>query len=195
VAGNAKGRKRRFGSIRKLPSGAWQARYTGPDGLLRTGPSPFDAQRAAERWLVETEADMLKGEWVDPDAGKVRLDEYLTRWIKERDLKPRTREEYERTIRLHVQAPLGHLALNQVNAQRIRTWRADRIEAGVGRSTIAKTYRILHTVFATAIDDDLIRRNHAGSRARARTRLLSAQRPHSIRSSRSPRASSRDTGS
>ena len=35
----------------------------------------------------------------------------------------------------------------------------DLLDAGVGRSTVAKTYRILHAVFATAVDDDLVRRN------------------------------------
>ncbi len=30
---------------------------------------------------------------------------------------------------------------------------------GVGPSTIAKTYRILHAIFATAVDDEVIRRN------------------------------------
>ena len=32
---NSKGRRRRFGSIRKLPSGRYQARYSGPDGVDR----------------------------------------------------------------------------------------------------------------------------------------------------------------
>ncbi len=35
----------------------------------------------------------------------------------------------------------------------------DRLAAGVGKPTVAKTYRILHAIFATAVDDDLIRRN------------------------------------
>jgi integrase len=159
VAGNTKGRKRRFGSVRKLPSRSWQARYTGSDGLPRTAPSPFDTKRAAEQWLVETEAEMLRGEWLDPDAGKVKLGEYVDRWIKERDLKARTREEYERHIRLHVTPQLGDISINQISAQRIRTWRTDRLNAGDGKSTVAKTYRILHAIFATAVDDDLIRRN------------------------------------
>jgi integrase len=159
VSGNTKGRKRRFGSVRQLPSGSWQARYTGPDGFLRTGSAPFDTKRAAEQWLVEVESNILKGEWIDPDAGKIELDEYITRWIKERDLKPRTREEYERHIRLHVRTQLGNVALNQMNPQRVRSWRAERFDAGIGKSTVAKTYRILHAVFATAVDDELIRRN------------------------------------
>ena len=29
-----------------------------------------------------------KGEWLDPDAGTVKLEEYIRRWIKEGDLKP-----------------------------------------------------------------------------------------------------------
>ena len=28
--------RRASGAVRKLPSGRWQARYTGPDGALRT---------------------------------------------------------------------------------------------------------------------------------------------------------------
>jgi integrase len=159
VSGNAKGRKRRFGSVRELPSGAHQARYTGPDGLVRKGPAPFDTLRAARDWLVEVEADILKGTWVDPEAGKELLDDYLTRWVKERDLKPRTREEYERIIRLHIRSQLGHLEIGQINAQRIRTWRNNLLDSGVGASTAAKAYRILRAMFTTAVDDESIRRN------------------------------------
>jgi integrase len=51
------------------------------------------------------------------------------------------------------------LALSAITSARIRTWRTDRLVGGVGRSTVAKAYRILHVVFATAVDDDLVRRN------------------------------------
>lgn len=159
MGGNTKGRKRRFGSVRQLSSGRYQARYTGPDGLPRKAPTTFDTKRAAEQWLVETEAEMLRGAWIDPDAGSVTLAEYAERWVTERDLKPRTREEYERHLRLHVAPYLGSYALNDVTAPRIRNWRAERLADGVGKSTVAKTYRILHAIFATAVDDDLIRRN------------------------------------
>ncbi|MBF9129307.1 site-specific integrase [Plantactinospora sp. S1510] len=159
MGGNAKGRKRRFGSVRKLPSGKFQARYTGPDGLPRKAPASFDTKRAAEQWLVETEAELLRGEWLDPDAGRVTLTEYAEGWVKDRDLKARTREEYERHLRLHVTPYLGTRPLNEITAPRIRSWRTARLDDGVGKSTVAKTYRILHAIFTTAVDDDLIRRN------------------------------------
>ncbi|WP_239127012.1 tyrosine-type recombinase/integrase [Asanoa siamensis] len=121
----------------------------------------FATKRGAERWLVETEAEILRGEWLDPDAGKIPLGDYLDQWIKERDLKARTREEYERIARLHIRPQLGKRPLNEVTSAVIRTWRSDRLAAGVGRSTVAKAYRILHAVFGTAADDEppLIRRN------------------------------------
>jgi hypothetical protein len=44
---------RRFGSIRKLPSGRYQIRYPAPEGRMRTGqetyPRVSDAQKGASR--------------------------------------------------------------------------------------------------------------------------------------------------
>jgi integrase len=161
VSGNSKGARRRFGSVRQLPSGKYQVRYVGPDGLPRKAPRTFDTKRAAERWLIETEAEMLRGDRLDPDAGREPLADYADRWLSERDLKARTREEYKRLIRLHVRPYLGGFAVNAITSAHIRTWRADRLAAGVGKSTLAKTYRLLHAIFVTAADDEppLIRRN------------------------------------
>ncbi|HEY2950696.1 MAG TPA: site-specific integrase [Micromonosporaceae bacterium] len=161
MSGNSKGARRRFGSVRQLPSGKYQVRYVGPDGLPRKAPRTFDTKRAAERWLIETEAEMLRGDWLDPDAGREPLADYADRWLSERDLKARTREEYKRLIRLHVRPYLGGFAVNAITSAHIRTWRADRLAAGVGKSTLAKTYRLLHAIFVTAADDEppLIRRN------------------------------------
>jgi hypothetical protein len=49
---NSKGRRRRFGSIRRLPLGRWQARYTGPDGVDRPADDTFDTKADAENWLT-----------------------------------------------------------------------------------------------------------------------------------------------
>ncbi len=153
------GKKRRFGTVRQLASGRWQVRYTGPDGLRRLAPHTFDNKKAADRWLVQLEAEMLRGDWLDPDVGRIPLAEYAERWLRERELKARTREEYARHLRLHVAPYLGASTLSEVTPPHVRAWRADRLAGGVGSSTVAKTYRILHAIFATAVDDDLIRRS------------------------------------
>ena len=151
--------KRRFGAVRRLPSGRWQARYTARDGIRRVAPVTFEHKREADRWLVATEAEILRGDWLDPGAGKVSLKEFAETWVAERDLKPRTREEYARHLRLHAVDQLGDRSIGELSPSHIRAWRSERMSAGVGRSTVAKTYRILHAILSTAVDDDLIRRN------------------------------------
>ena len=45
---NSKGRRRRFGAVRRLPSGQWQARFRGPDGLMYPADTTFPTKTAAE---------------------------------------------------------------------------------------------------------------------------------------------------
>ena len=44
----ARRKRRRFGRLRQLPSGRWQAAYTGPDGKLHKAPRTYAADVAAE---------------------------------------------------------------------------------------------------------------------------------------------------
>ena len=54
---------RRFGSIRKLPSGRWQATYSAPDGKRVKAPHTFAAKLDAEAWLVDRRREMDRGLW------------------------------------------------------------------------------------------------------------------------------------
>ena len=83
-------RKRRFGRVRKLPSGRWQVRYQGPNGVDRAAPETFARKTDAEIWLVKIEAEILNDQWINPDDGKIPFGKYATDWIDERpDLRPR----------------------------------------------------------------------------------------------------------
>ena len=50
--GNSKGRRRRFGAVRELKSSQWQARYRGPDGLMRPADRTFPSKTDAEVRLI-----------------------------------------------------------------------------------------------------------------------------------------------
>lgn len=157
---NTKGRRRRFGSVRQLRSGRWQARYQGPDGLVRPAPQTFATETDAKVWLTVTEAEIVQGEWFDPDAGRVPLGVYAARWIEERPgLAPRTIGLYEGLLRLHIAPALGDIDLVDLNPARIRAWRTGLLDDGIGATTVAKSYRLLRSVLSTAVDDELIRRN------------------------------------
>ncbi len=152
------GKKRQFGRIRKLPSGRYQARYQGPDGIDRPAPHTFATKRDADDWLAERQAEIRRNEWVDPDAGAVNFGEYAARWVDERGLMPTTDELYRRLLRLHLLPTFGDKDLDEITAPAVRTWRAERLQA-TGSTTVAKSYRLLKAILQTAVEDELIRRN------------------------------------
>ena len=45
--------RRRFGTVRKLPSGRWQARYRDPAGKTHTAPQTFATRPEAARFLAQ----------------------------------------------------------------------------------------------------------------------------------------------
>lgn len=151
------GRKRRFGSVRQFPSGRWQARYSGPDGLRHTAPGTFATKTDALVWLDVKAAEIARGEWFDPEAGRLPLGEYAAKWIAERPLSRRTADKYDRLLRLHIAPELGGVDLVDLTPARVRAWRAGLLAAGVGQTTVAGAYRLLRAVMNTALDDELIR--------------------------------------
>jgi len=157
--GNTKGRRRRFGAVRQLPSGQWQARYRGPAGLTRSAPQTFPTKTSAERWLTRTEADLLDGGWIDPDAGLIPFSEYAAAWIEERDLRPGTAQVYRYVLSRHLLPALGSRAIVQITEPQVRRWRKKLLDSGVSTVSAAKAYRLLKAIMNTAVDDGLIRRN------------------------------------
>lgn len=155
---NAKGAKRRFGSVRQYRSGRWTASYIDPTGLRRNSPETFATKTDAEVWLSQVEADLTRGDWTDPDAGAVNFEEYALRWVDERGLAPTSDELYRRLLRLHLLPTFSPLDLDEINPPGVRAWRAERLEA-TGATTVAKSYRLLKAILQTATDDELIRRN------------------------------------
>ena len=84
-------KRRRFGYVRKLPSGHYQASFLDPSGRRRFAPRTFGSMAQAKDWLTVQEATLVQGKWKDPDLGKVPFGGYADRWIDERSgLRPRT---------------------------------------------------------------------------------------------------------
>ncbi|MDT4936660.1 MAG: hypothetical protein QOG80_331 [Pseudonocardiales bacterium] len=152
--------RRRFGSVRRLSSGRWQARCRGADGLMRPAPVTFERRADADRWLAQEELRIVNGDWVNPDAGAIPLGDFAAAWVRERPgLRPKTVQLYEGLVRRHIAPALGQLAIADLTAARVRSWRADLLANGVSGTTAAKAYRLLRTVLTTAVDDRLIRSN------------------------------------
>ena len=148
---------RRFGNVRRLPSGRFQIRYPGPDGRIRTGPDTYERKSDADKALVLIEAQIAAGEWTDPDRGKVKLADYAATWITERPkLRPRTVDLYRWLLKKHIAPYLGGVPIGKLSTAMIREWRAKLLGNGVSVSVAAKAYRLLRAVLMTAVEEDKI---------------------------------------
>jgi integrase len=158
--GNSKGRRRRFGAVRELRSGQWQARYRGPDGLMRPADRTFPSKTDAEVWLTRKEAEILNGEWINPDSGKVPFPEYAAAWIEERpNLRPKTVQLYRYLLRRHLRPHFEGKTVAEIKEAHVRRWRKKLLDSDVSAVTVAKAYRLLKAIMNTAVDDGVIRRN------------------------------------
>ena len=65
-------RRESWGSLRKLPSGRWQARYPAPDGEMYTArteddkPLTFLTKTDARAWLAGVHTTIARQQWEPP---------------------------------------------------------------------------------------------------------------------------------
>ena len=150
-------RDRGTGSVRKLPSGRWQARVlvNGKHVSLGSFAQKADANAALRASLAAQDA----GTWVDPREGRVAFGTYASEWVASRhDLAMRTRQDYEDLLRLYLTPVFGATALADISVLAVRRWWA-QASGPEGHGRAPKTYRLLRAVLNTAVDDGLIARN------------------------------------
>lgn len=128
-----------FGSVRRLPSGRYQARYTDRQMNRHTAPQTFVTKTQAEDWLATVRADVVRGTWRAPALGAVTLAEYAADHLATRvDLAPRTQQLYASVLANWIAAPLelptpggrirkiniGHAELRALSVADVREWHA-----------------------------------------------------------------------
>lgn len=57
------------------------------------------------------EAEVRRGDWLDPAAGKILFGSYADIWINDHVLKPRTEELYRGLLKNHLRPTLGSVDL------------------------------------------------------------------------------------
>jgi len=150
---------RGWGHIRRLPSKRFQASYHHQGGRHKAAMT-FTARIDAEGWLSNERRLIELGTWTPPavraaakKAEVLTLNKFGSRWIAERPLKPRTRQEYLKLWKGPI-APLVDYALGGITTEVVRSW-----FSGLNASTPnqnSKAYSLLHSVFSTAVLDGLL---------------------------------------
>ncbi|MGW9184831.1 site-specific integrase [Agromyces sp. NPDC055661] len=157
-----------WGSVRKLPSGRWQASYVHDEhgtGTATRFPAPmtFTTKTDARAWLTGVRVDIERGKWRNPNrAAAERFGTYATTWIsqrvskKGRPLAPKTRAEYERYLRVGL-APFADTMITKVTSAEVRRWHAERLDHGATQA--GNEARLLRAILNTAVEDQIIERN------------------------------------
>lgn len=147
-----------MGHVRRTESGRWQARYRDPSGRERA--RNFTRKVDADRFLVGIESDKLRGQWIDPEAARIRLSEVAERWYgTTAPLKPKTRNGYRSLLDSRILPYLGDLQLRQIDPVVVREWAAKLQEDGLSASRIRQARNVLHAVFGLAVDSSMVTRN------------------------------------
>jgi integrase len=167
---------RKFGTIRLLASGRYQARYLHPtetkivNGKRRkrqvSAPETFLRKGDAAAWLTRQQIAIEDGKWRPPTAGmQQRFTEVAEAWLAEHAvLKPRTRGHYRWLLDRYLLPEFGDLALTQITQQSVRSWHK-RIGALRGRGGLAPltaqahAYGLLKSILRQAVADELLASN------------------------------------
>jgi len=174
--------KRSFGTIRRLPSKMYQASYVGPDMARHNAPGTFTARADAEGWIALERRLIEWDEWMPPAQRRAKqlhddtqtLRTYADTWLPERTavrgLKPKTVSEYQRYLDRLIYPTLGETRLKDVTPATVRAW-IGKLNARTPRIN-EHAYALLKTIFATAVQDELLDRNPCRERMRKPVRHI-----------------------
>ncbi|MCT2281793.1 site-specific integrase [Micromonospora chalcea] len=162
--------------IRQLPSGLWAATVRLPDGkrVLET----HRLKGAVSTWAADLEADIRRGDWIDPRAGKKTVGECWEQWgTTSRRLEKASRKRDESHWRVHVaprwaKTPVGTILRPDVTAWVVEmegthkaSCRKRDVCSGckpeVGAATIEGAVGVLRAILDLAVEARLIRDNPA----------------------------------
>lgn len=147
--------RRSFGTIRKLPSGRWQASYF-HDGQRHTAPGTFRFKADAAAYLSSAETDLRRGAWVDPKAGSLTLAEYKETWYPATvRLTAKSRLSVDSLLLSLVLPAFGDRPLSAIRHQDVQRWVAEMSER-VSPSRVRQAYGVLSRIMASAVRNGVI---------------------------------------
>lgn len=149
--------RRHFGSVRKLPSGRWQASYW-HEGIRHAAPTTFLAKADALAYLATVEADIVRGSWVDRAAGKELFCQLARRWLESNPAKRySSMKRDEAIVRLHLVPVLGANEIASIGRAHVQQLVNEWAGSCAPRTT-RRQYDVLRAIFAFAVaNDELLR--------------------------------------
>lgn len=143
------------GSLRQLPSGRWQGRYTAgrdPGTGKQIQKSVYaDTQQEARKLMTAAVAALDEGVYTQPS--KLTVGQWLDIWLAEYlgGVKIRTKEQYEQQVRVHIKPALGAVRLQALTAPMIQSLYNGASRSGLSAKTVRNLHGVLHKALAQAV--------------------------------------------
>jgi Phage integrase, N-terminal SAM-like domain len=94
-----------------LTTGGFQGGTPRPKGT----PTPL---KAANDWLAVRQSEIVRDEWIDPDAGSEIFRDYAEDWlargVRQERIRPTTEAEYWSLLDIHILLTFGDLHLRKI---------------------------------------------------------------------------------
>lgn len=162
--------------IEKSGKNLWRVRYPKDDGGFDT-ISGFMSKTAAENKADEIEADQRRGQFLDPDGGKLTLAEWSITWFDALDVAATTEAQYRSLVRNHILPRWGTARLDAISGLAVHTWGKKLRAEGYTQATVVTIIKVMSMMLADATDERLIPANPIQPRRRGKRR-------HEIRTER-----------
>src|SRR5205085_2708561 len=81
---------------------------------------PDGKKRLADEWLSRIEADMSRGQYIDPNAARTTFQEFAEKWVATQSGDPNTRASMQSQLKLHAFPRIGMRPLGSFQPSHIR---------------------------------------------------------------------------
>jgi integrase len=146
--------------VRDGNGGSWLARWRDPSGRQRK--KSFARKADAQRWVDQMQAARHRGQYIDPRAATVRIEDIAGTWETGLiHLTESTVFRYRGILRLHVLPRFGSWQLNARRRSDIQAWVSDLVSAGLAPGTVRQSHRVLSLLVDSAVADGRLAANPA----------------------------------
>jgi integrase len=127
-------------------NGGYRVRYRTPDGLQRN--KSFTRMVDAKAFAATTEAGKVKGDWIDPSAGRQMFEAFADEWATSQDWKATSRESWS-SVRARLLTVLGGRRLQSIDRLMLQSAQ-QTLSAKYARSTVELTMSYAGTIMRAA---------------------------------------------
>lgn len=129
---------------------AWRGAYRDEAGKQHT--KSFQRKVDAKRWVATEEAKVVRGDWVDPRAGRVTFASFYAGWAPRQLWLSSTRENADLAT---AGVTFGDIPLRSIRRSHVEGW-VKQMTINLAPTTIDTRFTIVRGVFRAAVADRLI---------------------------------------